>query len=64
MNLAEFNVVVESLCSVMHSVYEYTVNKVGAEQFKKNHELADDENFKSARKAAIELRSSSEDQQM
>jgi hypothetical protein len=48
----------------MHSVYEYNVNKIGVEQFKKNRELAVDENFKSAREKTIELCPSEGDQQM
>jgi hypothetical protein len=48
----------------MCSVYEYNVNKIGAEQFKKNRELADDETFKSAYEKFIELRPSEEDQKM
>jgi hypothetical protein len=64
MSLDEFTFVVESLYSVMRSVYEYNVNKLGAGQFAKNRESADNEKFKSAHETAIELRSSSEDQQM
>ena len=55
MNTAEFQAVVDSLCSVMKSFYEYLIRKIGSIQLATNKQLVYDSNFELSRERALEL---------